>query len=307
MISKNKILIVIGGPTASGKTKLSIAIAKHFNIEIINADSRQVYKELNIGTAKPTATELDKIKHHFISNVSIFDEYNVGIYEKEVLDFLNVYYETNDIAILSGGTGLYLEAIISGLNKFPDIDTEIMDFIENEYKQNGLNYIQELLKKVDPEYFNSIDIYNHRRIIRALSVIRQSDKKFSSFLKKEKEKRNFQSINICTFPQRENLYNIINSRVEDMFSIGLVDEAKGLHKFKGLKALDTVGYKELFDYFDGLISLEEAKELIKRNSRRYAKRQITWFNNKGEWLKVLPENINLIIEIINEKINQYNS
>ena len=302
--TENKILIVIAGPTASGKTDFAIKLAEKFNAEIISADSRQVYNEMNIGTAKPDVDDLNRVAHHFIGNVLISEKYNVGIYEKEVISFLDEYYKNKDIAILCGGTGLYIEAVLNGLDHFPDIDIEVLDKIEYDLKNKGLNFLQKELKIADPEYFNKVDIYNSHRLIRALSVIRQTGQLFSGFLEKNNSAREFQSIELLIDPPRSILYERINKRVDLMINNGLEQEARTLYDQRKCKALQTVGYRELFGYFDGSISRDDAIELIKRNTRRYAKRQVTWFRNRGEWTEVDPENFESVLSLIYQKINQ---
>ncbi len=293
-----KILIVIAGPTASGKTSIAIELAKKLGAEIISADSRQVYKEMSIGTAKPTVKEMQGIPHHFIGNVSIKEKYDVGIYEREVLGFLEKYYQKNKYAILVGGTGLYINAVLYGLDKFPDVDEEVKLKLIEEYKEKGIEYLQNELKKVDLKYYSTVDKNNAHRMIRALSVYRQSGMPYSSFLDKIKPKREFEPIKILLDTPREILYQRINDRVDDMLKQGLEYEARDLYRFKHLKALQTVGYKELFKYFDGNLAREEAIDLLKQNTRRYAKRQMTWFRNKGEWNVFDSKNVEEIFDFI---------
>jgi tRNA dimethylallyltransferase len=298
----NKYVVIIGGPTASGKTDLAIKIAKHFNTEIISADSRQVYKEMSIGTAKPDNGQLKKIKHHFISFKSIHEKFDAGTFEKESLALMNEYFKTKDIIVVAGGTGLYINSLINGLDIFPEIEEDIIQNIETQYKNSGIESLQNELKNLDPEYYEKVDKLNPHRLIRALSVIKTCGKSFSYYLNREKISRSFKTINLFLNFHRTELYLRINERVDKMINVGLVEEASKLYEFRNLKALQTVGYKELFDYFDGLISLEEAIELIKRNSRHYAKRQYTWFNNKGSWHEVQNLNFESIIELIYNKI-----
>ncbi len=302
--TRNKILLVIAGPTGAGKTELALNIAEYFGAEIVSADSRQVYSEMKIGTARPEPEELKRVSHHFIGNILISQEYNVGLYEKEVISFLKEYYNKNDIAIICGGTGLYLEAVLNGIDNFPDIDRNILVEIQNEFEKKGLIYLQNELKRADPEYFNRVDIHNPQRLIRALSVAKQSGKPYSYFLDKINIKRDFDSVNLLIDLPRNILYQKINNRVDRMIDNGLEIEARTLYEQRNCKALQTVGYKELFSYFDGLISKEEAIELIKRNTRRYAKRQLTWFNNRGEWFKIDPRNYSSVLNLIITKINQ---
>jgi len=295
-------LIVVAGPTASGKTSLSISLAQKLSSEIISADSRQVYKEMSIGTAKPDEEEMQSIKHHFINRVSIKDEYNVGKYESDVISFLEKYFIKNDIAILTGGTGLYIDAIVNGLDDFPDIDLVIKDKLIFEFEKKGLSFLQDELKKNDPVYYKTVDLNNSHRLIRALSVIRQSNQPYSSFINKKNTKRDFEVVKILLNWSREDLYIRINKRVDLMINKGLESEVKKLYRYKSLKALQTVGYKELFEYFDGLISKDYAIELIKRNSRRYAKRQMTWFRNKGEWNIFDANKPNEILEFVKTRL-----
>ena len=299
---RNKTIIVIAGPTAVGKTSVSIELAKKLNCDIISADSRQVYIEMDIGTAKPDDVEMQGVKHHFINNVSIFSNYDVGIYERGVNSFLKKYFEDNDIVILTGGTGLYIEAIIKGMDDFPDIDTEIKSGLIDLYEKKGIGTLQKMLKDSDPDYYNKVDLNNPHRLIRALSVFKQTSIPFSKFLNQNNDNIKYNTLNILLHLPRELLYDRINRRVDIMLENGLIDEAKQLYEQKGLKALNTVGYKELFDYFDNKISLEEAVRLIKRNSRRYAKRQMTWFNNRGEWNIFAPDNVEGIYEFINNAL-----
>lgn len=302
--SGNKNLLVIAGPTGAGKTELAISIAEYFGAEIISADSRQVYSEMKIGTARPEPEELKGVPYHFTGNISISQEYNVGLYEREVISFLKAYYKKKDIAILCGGTGLYIEAVLNGIDNFPDSDTQIQDEIRYKFEKVGLIYLQDELKRVDPVYFSRVDIYNPHRLIRALTVTKQTGKPYSYFLNKTNVNRDFQAFNLLTELPRNVLYNKINDRVDRMVERGLETEARALYEHRNCKALQTVGYKELFSYFDGLISKEGAIELIKRNSRRYAKRQLTWFNNRGEWIKIDPRDIDSVINLIINKINQ---
>ncbi|MBK7095822.1 MAG: tRNA (adenosine(37)-N6)-dimethylallyltransferase MiaA [Saprospiraceae bacterium] len=302
--NEHKILVAIAGPTASGKTELSLKIAANLGADIISADSRQVYREMEIGTARPDPEELQRVAHHFIGNISVTQEYNVGLYEHEVMRFLNEYFNTKDIALICGGSGLYLEAVLNGIDDFPEIDRNIIDEIQDKFEKNGLTYLQNELKNTDPEYFDRVDIYNPHRLIRALSVIKQTGKPFSCFLEKTSTEREFSNIKLLIDLPRKILYERINKRVDNMMERGLEDEARKLYEHRKCKALQTVGYKELFSYFDGLVSIDEATELIKRNTRRYAKRQMTWFNNRGDWLKIDPDDIDSVYNILTDKIKQ---
>lgn len=272
-----KVLISIVGPTAIGKTALSINLAKHFNTEIISADSRQFFKEMSIGTAVPTSKELSSVKHHFIHHKSIEDEYSVGAFGKDAISVLDNLYKTQDIVIMVGGSGLYVDAITHGLDDFPEIDSNIRKELNKKLKIEGLNKLQEQLKTLDPDAYKTIAIENPHRVIRALEVCMGSGKPYSSFLKKNKTQRNFKSISIGLTAERNLIYDRINKRVEQMIEDGLLDEAKFLQSKQHLNALNTVGYKELFNYLNGEWELDFAISEIKKNTRRFAKRQLTWF------------------------------
>ena len=272
-----KTLKVIVGPTASGKTDYSIELANQYNSPIISCDSRQIYKELKIGTAPPSEEQLAQIKHYFIFSHSIFDFYTAGKYELEALELINNLFLTHDTLIVVGGSGLYVDALCYGIDDFPDSDMILRDNLMQRLSAEGIESLRNELRLLDPESYETIDKKNPQRIVRALEVCLQTGKKFSSFKSSSSKQRNFTIERTIIERPREELYDRINLRVDKMIESGLVDEAKELHKFKDLPALKTVGYKELFDYFDGKTSLEEAVDLIKRNTRRYAKRQITWF------------------------------
>ena len=272
----NKSLIYIAGPTAIGKTKISIELAKKLNTEIISCDSRQFYKELKIGTAPPTQEELREVKHHFIQNKSINEIYTVGDFEKEAINKINALFNSYDKLIMVGGSGLYADAIMFGLDKFPKIPKEIRDQVNLFYKTHGLTALQELLLEKDPKYYTRIDKNNYVRLIRALEVCIYSGKPYSSFLGKIKGNRKFISKMAIIDLPREKLYEKINKRVDFMIKMGLEKEVKNLFNYRKYPALNTVGYKELFSFFEGKIKFEEAINEIKKNTRRYAKRQITW-------------------------------
>ena len=297
-----KYLVVIGGPTASGKTKAAIKIANYFGIEIISADSRQFYREMNIGTAKPDQAELKAAPHHFINNLSIHDTYTAGDYEREVISFLDQLYESYDMAILVGGSGFFIQAVIEGLDDFPPVPKEIRAKIEKEFKEQGLEVIREKVKAIEPEYFDIMDNKNPHRLIRALSVYEASGQPFSSFLHQQPKIRNFEPIFIYLDTQRSFLYDRINKRVDNMMEKGLLNEVEALYPYRHLSTLQTVGYNELFNYLDGNCSLATAVELIKRNSRRYAKRQITWFRKKSYWHPFLAKDTDAMIKFINQKL-----
>ena len=284
----NKYLISILGPTAIGKTKLAINLAENYDTEIVSADSRQFYKELNIGSAKPSNEDLNKVKHHLISNKSVKESYSIGDFEKDAINSISKIHEKSNLAILVGGSGLYVDVINYGLDKIPKSDKKIRDFLNNEFKLKGLKYIQNELKEKDLISFKNIDLNNHRRIIRALEVTISSGKPYSSYLKKKYTKRNFKIIEIGIRDERELIYKRINNRVDNMINEGLVKEVIDLNEYKDLNSLNTIGYKEIFNYLEGKSNLDYAINEIKKNTRRYAKRQMTWFNSNNNiiWFKI---------------------
>ncbi len=279
-----KTLLVIIGPTAIGKTGLAIKLAQHFNTEIVSADSRQFYREMNIGTAKPTAAELSQAKHHFIDSISISEDFTVGDFEKQALYKLAEIFFINNIAILVGGSGLYINAICNGFDDLPKASPQIREKLNSVYSEKGIEALQDMLKKADPVYFIEVDQNNPQRLIRALEVYEATGEPFSSFRKKARVKRPFNILKIGLNTNRQTLYNQINERVDKMTDNGLLEEAIGLVSYKNLNALKTVGYSELFDYFNESLTLAEAIRLIKQNTRRFAKRQLTWFR-KDEDIK----------------------
>jgi tRNA dimethylallyltransferase len=276
-------LIVLSGPTASGKTRLAIQLAQHYNTVIISADSRQFYREMSIGTAKPDSEELAAAPHFFINSHSIESPYTVGQYEADALELLQRLSSKHELAILTGGSGLYLKAVCEGLDTFPAVPESVPKGIEADYQTYGLSYLQQELQRSDPEYYNEVDLENPRRLMRALAVCRSSGQPFSSFRKKAAAHRPFTPIYLQLQWPRAALYERINQRVDLMMEAGLLEEARALFPKRHLTALQTVGYQELFDHLAGKISLKEAVDLIKRNSRRYAKRQLTWFRRDGFW------------------------
>jgi len=292
-------LITIVGATAIGKTALSIKLAQHFNTEIISSDSRQFYKEMNIGTAVPSSEELNAAKHHFIQNRSIFDNYSVGQFEKDALQKLDTLFLKNNIVIMVGGSGLYTNAVINGLDYFPEVAPEIRNELNSKLQKNGILELQNQLKELDPESFATLEIENPHRLIRALEICIGTGKKYSTFKNKPKTPRNFTPIKIGLFADRAIMYNRINQRVDIMLQKGLLDEVKKLYPHKNLNALQTVGYKELFGYLDGNYSMDEAIEEIKKNTRRFAKRQVTW-NKKDQtinWFDFKTETSEIITKI----------
>ena len=277
-------LIIITGPTAIGKTGLAVFIAKALKTEIISFDSRQFYKEMKIGTAVPTNEELSKVPHHFIQNLSIHDTYSVGDFEQDALKKIEELFETHHSVVMVGGSGMFEKAVTEGLDEFPDVDPKFRQELIQEFEAFGIEKLQEELKNTDFSYYQQVDLSNHQRLIRALEIIRGSGKPFSSFRKNKSAERNFKVIKIGLQLPREEIYERINRRVDLMMEEGLLDEVKSLYEFKHLNSLQTVGYKEIFDYLDGKIELDFAVEEIKKNTRRYAKRQLTWYR-KDENIK----------------------
>ncbi|HTI60654.1 tRNA (adenosine(37)-N6)-dimethylallyltransferase MiaA [Mucilaginibacter sp.] len=286
-MSTLKTLLIILGPTASGKTALAIDLAKRLNTEIISADSRQFYREMSIGTAKPTAEELDHATHHFVNSHSIKQNFSVGDFEKQGLELLETIFKTHNTAIMVGGSGLYIRAISEGFDELPSASPELRNKLNKEFEEKGLAYLQDRLKETDPVYYQMVDLNNPQRMIRALEVFESTGLPFSSYHKSAAHERPFRCIKIGIDFPRELLYQRINQRVDDMVKQGLVDEVKTLLPYRHLNALNTVGYSELFDYFDGKTDLETAISLIKQNTRRFAKRQLTWFR-KDQDIKWIP-------------------
>lgn len=272
-----KYLIVIAGPTAVGKTKVGIRLAKKLNTEIVSADSRQIFKELTIGTAVPTCKELSAVRHHFIQNKSIFDYYNASKYEYEVLDLLKNLFQTYDIILMVGGSGLYIDAVCRGIDDLPEINPETRAFYQKKYEEEGIEGLRRELKLIDPAYYKEVDLRNHTRILRALEVFAMTNRKYSELRTGPQKKRFFKILKLGLNMSREALHENIEKRVDSMMEKGLIDESKKWFEHRNLNTLNTVGYKELFDYFDDKHSLDSAVELIKRNTRRYARRQISWF------------------------------
>ncbi len=288
------ILIVIAGPTAVGKTVLSIELAKFYQCPIVSADSRQFFKEMSIGTAKPTELEMSNVPHYFINNKSIHETYNAGQYEKEAIKLLATLFKEHNMVILVGGSGLYINAILNGVDEFEEIPLHIREEINEAYKAKGIHYLQKQLKLKDEAYYHQVDLQNPQRLIRALEVCTHTGKPFSTFRNKEKKIRDFDSIHLLINSPREILYERINHRVDVMMQQGLLDEVKNLYPYKHLNALNTVGYKELFDYLDGKLTLERAIDLIKQNTRHFAKRQLTWFKHQGDFENFEPTDIDKI-------------
>ena len=302
----SKFLITIVGPTSIGKTSLSIKLAKYYNTEIISADSRQFYRELNIGTAKPSKEELTSVKHHLINNISVTDKYDISQFESDARKIINKLFKTKDYLILVGGSGLYIDTILYGIDKMPEVRDSLRKKLNMEFQNNGLSNLLVELKKIDPITYKNIDLNNHRRIIRALEVSISSKKPYSSFLHKFSKNPKYNEIIIGLNCDRNKLHSLINKRVDKMIQCGLVQEVERLKKFKNLNALNSIGYKEIFDFLEYKISLEEAINKIKTNTRRYAKRQITWFNSNKtvNWFNDEYEISNLIKLINSQSIVQ---
>lgn len=283
------LLIIIGGPTGSGKTDLSIRLAQELSCSIISADSRQVFSEMAIGSAAPEPEQLARVKHYLVGSKSVTEPFNAGLFEQESLNLLDQLFTENPVQIVCGGTGLYIDALLNGLDKFPDIDPLIRDELNTQLQVEGLESLQEELKIKDPIYYNQIDLQNPQRLIRALEIIRSTGQLYSSLRKNTKTERAFDSIYLATDLPREELYSNIEKRTDSMLAKGWIKETELLLPYRHLNSLQTVGYKELFRFLDGELNLEEAIELIKQNTRRYAKRQVTWLRNKAQVNWVHPQ------------------
>ena len=298
----DKYLILIAGPTAVGKTQLSLSIAEQYKTDIISCDSRQFYKEMCIGTAVPSTDELSRIKHHFIQNLSIQDHYSIGQFERDALVKIEALHKNNNAVVMVGGSGMYIDAVCNGLDDFPPVPDAIRKELNLRHQNEGLDALKKELMKLDPDYHELVDSSNPHRIIRAIEVCMVSGKPFSSFRKQQAKKRNFKTVKIILNREREELYSRINKRVDKMMTEGLLEEVKKLYDYKDCNALQTVGYKELFAYFDGEWDLETAIEEIKKNTRRYAKRQMTWFRRDQNNHFFKPENEAEIMAYLKENI-----
>lgn len=302
MAETKKYLIIIAGPTAVGKTSTAIQLAKYFNTEIISADSRQIFKELNIGVARPSTNELNEVIHHFIANKSIHEYFSAGEYERETIALLEEKFKKNNIQILCGGTGFYINAVLNGFDEMPIIDEKIREELNQIFKEFGIKPLQQKLQLLDEETYNTIDIHNTQRVIRALEICIGTHQKYSTFKQKKAIKRNFIPIKIGLNISKEQLHFNINSRVDKMMQEGFLEEAKSVYEYKNHNALQTVGYKELFDFLDGKTDLKEAVDLIKLHTRQYAKRQLTFFNKNKEYTWFEPKQVKQIINFIDEVI-----
>ncbi len=297
-----KTLFVITGPTAVGKTELCLQVAQHFGIPIINADSRQIYRELKIGTAAPTNEQLRQVRHYFVGSLSIDDYYSASMYEQQVLALLDELFLTSDYALLSGGSMMYIDAVCNGIDDIPTVDEETRAKLKQRLEDEGLATLCEELRRLDPEHYAIVDKQNPRRVVHALEICYMTGKPYTSFRTNEKKERPFRIVKIAITRLREELYQRINTRVDQMINDGLVDEAKALYHRRGLNALNTVGYKEMFNYLDGVWTFEEAIERLKGNTRRYARKQLTWFKKDSQlkWFDLTGHTINEdITNIIN--------
>ncbi|MFD2561758.1 tRNA (adenosine(37)-N6)-dimethylallyltransferase MiaA [Aquimarina rubra] len=299
-------LIVIIGPTAIGKTSLSIELAKQFHCKIVSADSRQFYKEMYIGTAVPSNDELQQAKHHFIQHISVQDSYSVGDFEKDALNTLNKLFKKNKYVVLVGGSGLYVDAVTKGLDHFPEVSEDIRTTLRKQYDKEGIESLQQQLKVLDPTTYAKVDLQNTHRVMRALEICIGSGKPYSSFITKSSKKRPFNIVKIGLTAEREIIYNRINDRVDIMIKEGLLDEVKNLLPFRSLNALNTVGYKEIFEFLEGNWDLDFAISEIKKNTRRFAKRQLTWFrkDQEIEWFDY-QHNLDSVVSYIKKTATEY--
>jgi tRNA dimethylallyltransferase len=300
---KKPTLIVVTGPTASGKTKLSILLARHFGTEIISADSRQFYRQLNIGTAKPSEEELSSVPHHFINTLNLDDEYNIGKYEQDVLSCLTSLFAKHQSVILCGGSGLYIRAVCNGIDELPQTNSKLRNELNDLFSQQGITALQKKLDDLDPEYYKVVDKSNPHRLIRAIEVCMLSGKKYSKLRQARPIARNFNIVKIGFTLTREDLYHRINVRVDQMIREGLIEEARSVFHLKHLNALNTVGYKELFEYFENKINLNQSISLIKQNSRNYAKRQLTWLKRDQDITWFNPSQTNDIVHFLEDKLD----
>lgn len=293
---KPKILLIITGPTAVGKTDFAIAIAQMLGTEIISADSRQIYREMMVGTARPTIEQLQKVPHHMVACRSIHEYYNASLYEEEVIALLQKLYAQYDTVILTGGSGLYIDAVCYGIDDLPTIDPQVRQQLSDRLRQEGLTVLQAELKRIDPDYYQSADISNPKRVLKALEVYAMTHRPYSSFLTRTPKKREFDPVFVVLDLPRHELHQRIDNRVDQMVQAGLIEEAKSLYPYRHLNALNTVGYKELFEYFEEKCSLEQAIALIKRNTRRYARRQLTWFRRYDKALWIQPQSPDILVQ-----------
>ena len=297
-MSSAKTLIVITGPTAVGKTQLCLDIARHFDIPIINADSRQIFKELSIGTAKPSAEELQQVRHYFVGTLSLQDYYSASLFESQVMTLLGTLFQQSDYALMAGGSMMYIDAVCDGIDDIPTIDDETRATMKRRLAEEGLPRLCEELQRLDPEYYEIVDRQNPKRVVHALEICTMTGRTYTSFRKRDKKERLFRIVKIGLNREREELYQRINARVDKMMQQGLLKEAESVYPLRHLNALNTVGYKELFEYFNGRWSLEEAVERIKGNTRRYARKQLTWYKKDPQIRWFHPDQKKEIIDYI---------
>ena len=305
-MSSAKKLIVITGPTAVGKTALCLDIAQHFGIPIINADSRQIYKELKIGTASPTDQQLAKVKHYFVGSLSLNDYYSASLFEQQTIEILEHEFAKSDYALMAGGSMMYIDAVCNGIDDIPTVNDHTRELLKARLASEGLEKLVEELKKLDPEYYEIVDKQNPRRVVHGLEICLMTGKTYTSFRKREKKQRPFSIIKIGLNRDREELYNRINQRVDEMMDEGLLDEVRSLYPMRHMNALNTVGYKEMFTYLDGTWTLEEAVERIKGNTRRYARKQLTWYKKDEQIRWFHPDQKEEIISYISQDYEQRN-
>lgn len=301
-MNQSPTLLVLLGPTGVGKTEISLRLAQHFKSPIISADSRQIYKELKIGTASPSEEQLSAVKHYFIASHTIFETCSAGQFEQEVLLLLNELFQTHQIILMVGGSMLYIDAVCKGLDNIPSVDAETRNFWQNKFKDQGLEYLQQELKKLDPLYYQQVDLYNYKRILHALEICSITGKPFSELRTGKAQKRPFHILKIGLTRPRTELYERINERVDQMIKNGLLEEAMQYYPYRNLNPLNTVGYKEIYDYLDGKYSLEKAIEKVKQNSRHYAKRQLTWFRHDKDIQWFHPEEEEKIIDYVTKNL-----
>jgi tRNA dimethylallyltransferase len=301
-MTQRKFLITLSGPTAVGKTQVAIDLATHYHTEILNADSRQIYHEMKIGTAVPASGQLEAVPHHFIGSRSVQEYYNASMFEFDALELLNRLFVLHDVVIMTGGSGMYMNAVCKGIDDFPTVNAMIRENLRSEFQQKGMDWLRSRIQESDPEYYAQVDLNNPQRLLKALEIITMTGRPYSSFLTRRKKEREFVNIPIGLNCDRPVLYRTINRRVDAMIAAGLVAEVNALLPFRYLNALNTVGYKEIFAYIDGNTTLEEAIDLIKRHSRQYARRQITWFKKNSEIRWFTPDEKSEMISYIAEKI-----
>ena len=297
-MSSAKTLIVVTGPTAVGKTRLCLDIAKHFDIPIINADSRQIYRELHIGTAQPTEEEMREVKHYFVGTLGLENYYSASLFEQHVLELLEKLFKDSDYALMAGGSMMYIDAVCDGIDDIPTIDDQTRTTMKNRLEEEGLEKLCEELQRLDPEYYEIVDLQNPKRVVHALEICTMTGQTYTSYRKKEKKQRSFRIVKIGLNREREELYGRINARVDQMMENGLLKEAETMYPRRALNALNTVGYKELFEYFKGRWPLEEAVERIKGNTRRYARKQLTWYKKDPQIKWFHPDQKEKIINYI---------